>query len=832
MVVKVKQDRKKKIKNEGESGMNEKREFRREINRLLAIIVLWAMSFTGFGAGIELDPNTHQNANINTAPNGVPVINISTPGRQGTSVNTFREFNVDSRGLEILNNTGVGRGHLSGIVPPNTNLVPGQEARTVVFRVNGSNRSEIEGYISALSPHKINLFIANENGIYANGAGFINVGRAVLTTGKINIQDGDVVSFTAKDGSIIIGEKGLDLTGVERAEIISRTQEITGKIVANGKLDITLGQNDVSLAGVITPIMTADSKPAVALNVGALGSVYSNGQIQIISTEKGVGVNMKAPVISENDLRLKINGNADVSQAISKNVVMEAGKITADDIQGINVGITGDSVKAGNITGQNVGISAVSEATGNKITAENLMIASKNITGNSFTANDMILKGGNLDVKDIEGRRVKLGADGNLTSSGRITGTELDIDAGNVKGNEIIADRLNIRTAGNNETSRAAANNMDIRAGNIKAGVLEGFEMTLNADRSITAGAIRSNNLKAVSQKFESVSVEGQNIELDVAGVLKNNGKILADTLSLKAGKIENSEITAGRGNITSSGDIEGGKIYSNDISIKGKNVRTDTVESGKTVIKADGEIRNAGKIVSKELDMTAGRIESGNIVSGRAVINADEINSGEITSNELKVKGKNFTAVSKVDVESANFELKEKFTNRGTVLSDSLKVKAKDISNDGKMYGSRAELSSEGNTVNSGEIETGELKVESAGLENRNSIKANRASVTTAGDTVNNGTVSVNDMTVKARNTVNIGKMEADKLNITSSQATDNRGVISANELTVNTHGFTNSKEISTGKGTINAGGTVKNDDRRHSEQESGTSFTGKHDT
>ena len=820
MVVKVRQDRKKKIRNEGESGMDEKRELRRKINRLLAIIVLWAMSFTGFGAGIELDPYTQQNANINTAPNGVPVINISTPGRQGTSVNTFREFNVDSRGLEILNNTGVGRGHLSGIVPPNTNLVPGQEAKTVVFRVNGSNRSEIEGYISALSPHKINLFIANENGIYANGAGFINVGRAVLTTGKINIQDGDVVSFTAKDGSIIIGEKGLDLTGVERTEIISRTQEITGKIVANGKLDITLGQNDVSLAGVITPIMTADSKPAVALNAGALGSVYSNGQIQIISTEKGVGVNMKAPVISENDLRLKINGNADVSQAISKNVVMEAGKITADDIQGINVGITGDSVKTGNITGQNVGISAVSEVAGNKITAENLKIASKNITGNSFTANDMILKGGNLDVKDIEGRRVKLGADGNLTSSGRITGTELDIVAGNVKGNEIIADRLNIRTAGNTETSRAAANIMNIKADNIKAGVLEGSEMTLNADRSITAGAIRSNNLKAVSQKFESVSVEGQNIELDVAGVLKNNGKILADTLSVKAGKIENSEITAGRGSITSSGDIEGGKIYSNDISIKGKNVRTDTVESGKTVIKADGEIRNAGKIVSKELDMTAGRIESGNIVSGRAVINADEINSGEITSNELKVKGKNFTAVSKVDAESANFELKGKFTNRGTVSSDSLKVKAKDISNEGKMYGSSAELSSEGNTVNSGEIETGELKFESAGLENRNSIKANRASVTTAGDTVNNGTVSVNDMTVKARNTVNIGKMEADKLNITSSQATDNRGVISANELTVNTHGFTNSKEISTGKGTINAVGTVRNDDRINSNE------------
>ena len=43
---------------------------------------------------------------------------------------------------------------------------------------------------------------------------------------------------------------------------------------------------------------------------------------------------------------------------------------------------------------------------------------------------------------------------------------------------------------------------------------------------------------------------------------------------------------------------------------------------------------------------------------------------------------------------------------------------------------------------------------------------------------------------------------------------------MISANEFTVSTHGFTNSKEISTGKGTINAVGTVRNDDRINSNE------------
>ena len=122
--------------------MKEKGNILQEIvKRITATLLLFFLNINIFGAGIEVDSNVQQNVSVDKAPNGVPVINISTPSPKGTSVNSFKEFNVDSRGVEILNNTGVGRGYLSGIVNPNPNLRPGQEAGTVVFRVTGSNRS-------------------------------------------------------------------------------------------------------------------------------------------------------------------------------------------------------------------------------------------------------------------------------------------------------------------------------------------------------------------------------------------------------------------------------------------------------------------------------------------------------------------------------------------------------------------------------------------------------------------------------------------------------------------------------------------------------------------
>ena len=60
--------------------MKEKGNILQEIvKRITATLLLFFLNINIFGAGIEVDSNVQQNVSVDKAPNGVPVINISTP---------------------------------------------------------------------------------------------------------------------------------------------------------------------------------------------------------------------------------------------------------------------------------------------------------------------------------------------------------------------------------------------------------------------------------------------------------------------------------------------------------------------------------------------------------------------------------------------------------------------------------------------------------------------------------------------------------------------------------------------------------------------------------
>ena len=176
-------------------------------------------------AEIIVDKNSNSNVTIDKGPNGkTDLVNINTPNQKGVSHNVFKEFNVDKSGVILNNGAYFTTSELSGLIYGNPNLQKeGKAAKLILNEVNGTNRSKIEGF-TEITGKKADYILANPNGIFVNGAGFINVGRTTLTTGVPKFDSlGNVKSLDVNDGTIVIGSSGLDTRNISMFDMVSRT---------------------------------------------------------------------------------------------------------------------------------------------------------------------------------------------------------------------------------------------------------------------------------------------------------------------------------------------------------------------------------------------------------------------------------------------------------------------------------------------------------------------------------------------------------------------------------------------------------------------------------
>ena len=718
------------------------REKSKILRKLTAALLLNVFSFNILADGLQVDPNSRYNTSLDRAQNGVPVVNISTPNGRGVSINEFLEYNVGREGQVLNNADNIGRSHLAGIINANPNLGPNQAANLILLQVNGANRSQIEGYIEALSRQKVNVILSNENGIYLNGAGTINIKNFIPTTGKVKLKDGDVIGIDVEKGRVVIGANGFDATNTDYVNVIAKAMELQGNLVGN-KVDVTLGENTVDSSGTVT---SKNGINSVAIDASNLGSMYA-GQIKIVSTDKGAGVNSNGLIYSR-DTKLEITAD---------------GKINVAKIKGNGIEINGTEYAQSELASSDKGINI--NAAKIKLDGETQANEDINLNGNVENKSN-IYSGGNLNTADMI-------SSGNINVSGNIT-------AGNFKNSlatVLSGGNFNVKNLDNSGNIQVSGIT-DINGKFDNTGALTSVKRISVLGNVASTGNILTNEDLTAKNTVTSGTVAAKNLKVDN---LTNDGKISANG-NLLAKDIKNTGEILAVGKISGNSFVTSGKVQTNEaLDINGFLDNIGTVGAAKDITVAgnvlnSGEILTNGDFTSKNMD-TSGTVVSNNLRTGNLKNDGKIVANKDLTAKNVSSTG-DITVVGKISADSLkssgalrtneDLSINGRFDNDGTVETSKNVAVSGDISNNGKIIAG-GNLSGR-NTVSAGVISSRNVNVDD--LKNDGKVTAGEnitaKKVTNTGDIAAVGTISSDNMktlgTVKANKTITVsGKLEND---------------------------------------------------------------------
>ncbi|QIM62818.1 hypothetical protein A1D29_05670 [Pasteurellaceae bacterium Orientalotternb1] len=284
----------------------------------------------------------HQQPIILQTANGLPQVNIQTPNDKGLSHNKYSKFDVDTQGAILSNSRTNVQTQQAGWVQGNPYLARG-EAKIILNEVNSNDPSLLKGYVE-VAGKKADVIIANPSGIHCQGCGIINSDRATFTTGKPQIQHGNLESFVVEKGKVKVDGKGLDNSRVDYTEILAREVQANAGIWSKKEAKVITGKNTVKRKDTPTDLqiihsnqpLAGEVQPQFAVDVGELGGMYS-GKIHLIGTEQGVGVRNAG----------HIGASSDTLQIDSKGRIINTGTLNAN--QAINLTATKSIANTGKI---------------------------------------------------------------------------------------------------------------------------------------------------------------------------------------------------------------------------------------------------------------------------------------------------------------------------------------------------------------------------------------------------------------------------------------------------------------------------------------------------
>ncbi len=446
-----------------------------------------------------------QRPTVISSANGTTQVNIQTPSQGGVSRNVYSQFDVDNKGV-ILNNsrTNVST-QIGGMVAANPWLTRG-EAKIILNEVNSRDPSRLNGFVE-VAGKKAQVVIANPSGITCDGCGFINANRATLTTGKVQMNNGNLTGYDVSKGDIVIQGKGMDTSRQDYTDIIARSVKVNAGLWAND-LKVTAGASTVDAAHkkVVAKTGDAETRPQLAVDVASLGGMYA-GKIRLTGTEAGVGVRnagnigaQAGTVVVTADGRIENSGNINSAgdMQLAAGSVSNSGKLYA--------GGSAEVTSRGEI-----------DHSGTLATGDNLTLR-----GSRITATSQSTLAAGIDKNGRAGAH----GDINLASDGRLTMQGQNIAGGTLTAKAQGIDASGSQTATGNTSLDAGGGDLDLRQAKLDAtdklearsagsllndgGTLSGKNVDLNA-RSI---ANREGNLVATQRMdvtADAVSGDGKN---------------------------------------------------------------------------------------------------------------------------------------------------------------------------------------------------------------------------------------------------------------------------------------------------------------------------------
>ena len=727
---------------------------RGNLRRLIAIFMLF-LHIGSLANGIVPDSAASKDLKVDKASNGVPLVNIEAADKNGTSHNVYKDYNVDGRGVILNNSKDLTQSQLGGLIYGNPNLQNGKEASTIINEVSGVNRRRIEGY-QEIAGKKADYILANPNGIYVNGAGFINTGNVTLTTGS-----GDNI-LNPEKGKIEIDGKGIDLRNVNKAELVARVAEISGPIYGGEEVNLKLGSKGQS------------NKPEYALDARALGSIYA-GRINVIVNEEGVGVKTEAPTYAT---------KGDV-------VISSKGKVYLKDTQA-----KGD-----------IKISSTETEIGDKLVAENAINIESKKTKNSgqIQANKDIRINGNVDSSNLISTNKDISISGDLKNSGNISSTNLnvkDIENSNkvvveekVFSNKIINlgnfSAKDIVTNNISNSGKLLSKNINVNSLNNLGEVSSENLITINLENSNKINikeSINSNSVvnKTINSEILSKNLNSNNLDNKGSiivinnvnsGVITNNGKLLAGN-TINSQNLTNTSIVQGeildiKNKINSSGKILSDNILTKDIFNSG-NISAKVITTQ--------ELTNSGEIISNNL--FSNNINNLKNIFVNENLKANSlINSNKIESNNIEVNSLNNVG----DIKVSN-NLKTKDITNSKNLQVGKNIRTDDIKNSDFIQAKNIII--EKSLDNSGKLKSVDININTSNIENNGEIlSSNNINITTANDVNLSGKyIANNTLKIDVKSLINNIDLENSgkiKLNL-KENLINNKKINSSNDLNI----------------------------------------------